>query len=119
MSLPFAGKFTLIEKDSLHPSLGTKLDPWLEEHAHLRRAIVVGNCTDLCIYQLAMYLRLRANAFGSSDVDVVVPAACVATYDMPDESAPPGVLAHEGDFFHAVFLYHLALNGVRVVKEII
>lgn len=118
-SLPFAAGFTLIEKDSLHPSIATKLDAWLEEHADLRHAIVVGNCTDLCVYQLAMYLRLRANAIGGSEVDVVVPAACVATYDTPEGSAPPGVFAHGADFFHAVFLYHLALNGVRIVKEIV
>ena len=118
MSLPFAGDFTLIEKDTLHPGLGTKLDPWLDEHADVRRAIIVGNCTDLCVYQLAMHLRMRANASGDAGFNVVVPASCTATYDLPDERAA-GALPHDGDFFHAVFLYHLALNGVRVVKEII
>jgi hypothetical protein len=27
-------------------------------------------------------------------------------------------MPHPGDFFHRVFLYHLALNGVEVVREL-
>lgn len=118
-ALPFASVFTVIEKNSLHPALGTPFDRWLEDHPEVRTAIVAGNCTDLCVYQLAMHLRLRANALNLSAVRVIVPAETVDTYDVPGEASPsPGAKIHPGDFFHRVFLYHLALNGVEVVRAL-
>jgi nicotinamidase-related amidase len=118
-SLPFSAIFTIIHKNSLHPALGTGFDNWLDEHRHVNTAIVVGNCTDLCVYQLAMHLRLRANALDYRDFQVIVPASSVDTFDIPVEAAEQsGALAHPGDFFHQVFLYHMALNGVRVVREL-
>lgn len=116
-SLPFADEFTIIPKNSLAPGFGTSFEDWLNDHQTLTTAIVVGNCTDLCVYQLAMYLRLRANALNYSAFDVIVPADCVETYDLPVASDPTGVFPHPGDFFHLIFLYHLALNGVHVVRS--
>lgn len=118
-ALPFAGLFEVVPKNSLHPGLGTGFDRWLERNGDLRTAIVVGDCTDLCVYQLAMHLRLRANALDVQGFDVWVPANAVDTYDLPLEvAAEIGAAAHPGDLFHRVFLYHLALNGVRVVREL-
>lgn len=117
--LPFSDTFTVVEKNSLDPSLGTGLESWLDSHSELEDLIVVGDCTDLCTYSSAMYLRLRANARGLKQ-RVVVPANAVQTYDMPIETAREiGALAHPGDFFHLTFLYHMALNGIRVVKSVV
>ena len=111
--LPFADLFSVIEKNSLHPAVETEFDAWLDAHPGLRTAIVVGDCTDLCVYQLAMHLRMRHNARNVAGVRVVVPADCVDTYDLPEETARvAGAMAHPGDFFHQVFLYHMALNGI-------
>lgn len=118
-ALPFSSEFTVIEKNSLHPSIGTGLERWLEHHPELRDLIVIGDCTDLCTYSLAMHLRLRANAYGLKEQRVVVPANAVDTYDMPiDTAREVGALAHPGDLFHHLFLYHMALNGVQVVRAI-
>ena len=118
-SLPFARRFTVIEKNSLHPGLNTQFDQWLEAYPALNKAIVVGNCTDLCVYALAMHLRLRANAHNQADLEVIIPANAVETYDLPGETAQKlGAPAHPGDFFHQVFLYHMALNGITVVREL-
>ena len=82
--------------------------------------IVVGDCTDLCTYNLAMHLRLRANAYGLAEQRVILPANAVDTFDMSIEAAEEvGALAHPGDFFHKVFLYHMALSGIQVVREIV
>lgn len=108
-ALPFSDSFTIFPKNSLAPGFGTGFDAWLDLSAGLRTAIVVGDCTDLCVYQLAMHLRMRANALNVSGFTVIVPADCVDTYDAPD---------HDGSFFHRVFLYHLALNGARVVASL-
>ena len=118
-ALPFADLFTVIEKNSLHPALETGFDAWLDAHPELRTAIVVGNCTDLCVYQLAMHLRLRHNASNVAGTSVIVPANAVDTYDLPPETATAiGAVPHPGDFFHQVFLYHMALNGIQVVREL-
>lgn len=115
--LPFAESMTVIEKNSLNPAIATGFDAWLDRHPEIRTAIVVGDCTDLCVYQLAMHLRLRANARNIDGFEVIVPANVVDTYDLPVEAAE-SAFAHPGDFFHQVFLYHLALNGIRVVAAI-
>jgi nicotinamidase-related amidase len=118
-ALPFADRFTVIEKNSLHPGLETGFDAWLDAHPDLRTAIVVGNCTDLCVYQMAMHLRVRHNARNMPDVSVIVPANAVDTYDLPPEAAEAlGAIPHPGNFFHQVFLYHMALNGIQVVREL-
>jgi nicotinamidase-related amidase len=116
--LPFADEFTMIPKNSLAPGFGTTFEEWLSEHPNVTTAIAVGNCTDLCVYQLAMYLRVRANAFNLAAFDVIVPADCVDTYDLPVDVAADGAMPHPGEFFHEVFLYHLGLNGVRVVRSL-
>jgi nicotinamidase-related amidase len=117
--LPFSATFTVVEKNSLHPGVETEFDAWLDRHPALRTAIVVGNCTDLCVYQLAMHLRVRHNARNVAGVRVVVPANAVDTYDLPEDAARAvGAMPHPGDFFHQVFLYHMALNGIEVVRDL-
>lgn len=118
-ALPFSDSFTVIPKNSLHPAIGTTLDGWLDARPDLRRAVVVGDCTDLCVYSAAMYLRMRANARNVHGFEVIVPAGAVDTFDLPPAVADEtGAYAHDGDFFHAVFLYHMALNGIRVVRSL-
>jgi nicotinamidase-related amidase len=116
--LPFFDQMVVHPKNSIHSGLNTGLETWLSDHPNLDTFIVVGDCTDLCTYQLAMFLRLRANAHQHQH-RVIVPANAVDTYDMPVETArQAGILPHPGDVIHALFLYHMALNGVEVVKEI-
>lgn len=118
-ALPFSDQFTIFEKNSLHPALGTGFDAWLQTRPNLRTAIVVGNCTDLCVYQLAMHLRLTHNALNTPDMRVIVPANAVETYDLPVETAAEiGGVAHPAEYFHQVFLYHMALNGVEIVRAL-
>lgn len=118
-ALPFAELFTIFEKNSLHPALGTCFDAWLDQHPRLQTAIVVGNCTDLCVYQLTLHLRLYHNARNAAGVRVIVPANAVDTYDLPPETASQiGAMPHPGEYFHQVFLYHMALNGVEIVRAL-
>ncbi len=116
--LPFFKDMEIIEKNSIHSGINTGLQRWIDAHAKITTYIVVGDCTDLCVYQLAMHLRLDANA-RQKNRSIIVPEDCVATYDMPVNIAKPlSAYAHDGDLLHMVFLYHMALNGVEVVKNI-
>ncbi len=116
--LPFADLYTIISKSSLNPFYGTSLLAWQDIHRDLSTAIVVGDCTDLCVHQAAMHLKLYANA-NNIKMRVIVPENAVQTYDLPLEtSKQPGALPHNGDIMHLLFLYHMQLNGVEVVREI-
>ncbi|MDY7040364.1 MAG: isochorismatase family cysteine hydrolase [Chloroflexota bacterium] len=118
-NLTFAERFTVIAKNSISSSVGTGLDTWLAGHPEVDTFLVVGDCTDLCTYQLATHLRLRANAKGL-DQRVIVPANCVETYDTPVTTARElGIMPHDGDLLHLIFLYHMALNGIQVVSKVV
>jgi nicotinamidase-related amidase len=119
LELEFFDQITKIPKNSISSSLDTSLSDILSRNTDLTHFIVVGNCTDLCVYQMAMYLRLDANARQDAKRRIIVPENCVATYDTGLETAKAlGAIPHPGDLFHAIFLHHLSLNGVEVVKRI-
>ncbi len=117
-ALPFFDQLTVLEKNSIDSGLDTGMDAWIAARPDLNTFIVVGDCTDLCTYQLAMHLRLFANATQKT-WRVIVPENCADTYDTPLAVAQEiGAYAHPADFFHHTFLYHMALNGIEVVKAI-
>ena len=117
-SLPFANLYQIVPKNSLDAFYGTNMRGWLDEHHDLHTAVVVGNCTDLCVYQMAMHLKLYANAYNLK-WRVIIPANAVQTYDTPLETARTlGILPHNGDVLHLLFLYHMSLNGVEIVRSL-
>ncbi len=116
--LPFFDRMILFEKNSISSGQKTGLNGWIADHPEVDTFIVVGDCTDLCVYQLAMQLRLEANAYQLRR-RVIVPEECVQTYDRSLEAARrEGGFTHPGDLMHAVFLYHMALNGIEVVQAV-
>lgn len=118
LTLPFASAFVRFPKNSLHSGIGTGLDAFLDAHPEITHRIVVGDCTDLCTYQLAMHLKLRAHAANTS-LPVILPADCVDTYDLPVQAAVTvGAKAHPAELMHLLFLYHMGCNGVRVVQRL-
>jgi len=116
--LPFSGQYLIIEKNTISSAINTGLDRWLDDHPEVTTFLVVGDCTDFCVYQLAMHLRLRANALGLRDVRVIVPQEGVDTFDIPVAVAQEiGALPHHGDLMHLVFLFSMAQNGVEIVAK--
>lgn len=117
--LPFADAITVVEKNSISPEVGTNLNEWMEEHRQVSTFLLVGDCTDLCVYTAAMWLRFQANAHNLQR-RVIVPAMGVDTFDTPVSVArQAGILAHDGDLHHVLFLHHMALNGVEVVARVV
>lgn len=118
--LAFADLFHALEKDSISSSIGTGLDVWLGENPEVTTFVITGDCTDFCIYQLAMYLRLRANVLKLRKFRAVVPLDCVDTFDVPVEVAERlGIMPHPGDLFHLIFALSMAQNGIEVVKAVV
>lgn len=117
-ALPFADRFVVIHKNSIQTFANTIAERWLDEHPEVDTFIVVGDCTDLCVYETVMELKVRANALDLPR-RVIVPANAVNTYDLPVAAAEKiGALPHDGDLLHALFLYQMALNQIEVVREI-
>lgn len=116
--LPCASHIATFEKNSLSPAYHGAFDRWIGQHPDTETFILSGNCTDLCIYTLAMHLRLSANS-ANLKRRVIVPANTVATYDLPAaEARKIGAMAHDGRLLQRVFLHHLALNGIEVVSSL-
>lgn len=116
--LPYFSQMTVLEKNSIHSGINTGLNEWMADNPEITDFIVVGDCTDLCVYQLAMQLRLEANARQLTR-RVVIPANCVDTYDLSvAAAAKTGAMPHDADLLHAIFLYHMALNGILIVHSL-
>jgi len=117
-ALPFFDEMQIFTKNSIHPAFNSGLDDWLDAHPEVDTFIVVGDCTDLCAYQSAMYLKLRANA-NQVARRVIVPAEAVQTFDTPLALAQQiGAMPHDGDLLHLIFLYSMQLNGIEVVRRV-
>ncbi|MEG2789426.1 MAG: isochorismatase family protein [Romboutsia sp.] len=71
--------------------------------------ILVGDCTDICIYQLAITLKAYFNEHNIPK-NIVVPINLVDTYDIPR--------LHCAKLLNIVFLNSMIQNGINVVKEI-
>ncbi len=118
-ALPFFDQLTIIPKNSINSGLAPGFADWVNARPQIRTWIIVGDCTDLCTHQLAMHMRLSANQQQRRGVRVVLPINGVDTYDMPVARARElGIPAHDAEFLHLVFLYHMMLNGIEVVTEI-
>lgn len=116
LSLPHGYK--LFRKNSLTPAFSYGLKEYLHRK-DIRLAIVVGNCTDLCVRELAMYLRLWANDY-QRDMRVVIPANYVETFDLPIEAAKTiGAKPHLRDVYQAWSLYEMSRNGIEVVEKVV
>lgn len=140
--LTFADRFTVFLKNTLSPIWAhreKRHEPpphthpiYPENYSHvfregfgryietngIRTAIVVGNCTDLCVRELAMFLKMWANEH-QKDMRVIIPANCVETFDLPfDVAQKLGAMPHPGDPYHIWTLYEMARNKIEIVKEI-
>ncbi|MGZ3625013.1 MAG: cysteine hydrolase family protein [Ktedonobacteraceae bacterium] len=119
VNLPFANLYKVVPKNSLNAFHGSELGEWLESHSHYSAIVIVGDCTDLCIHQMALHLKIYANEHNLK-MRVIVPENAVQTYDMSVGTANAiGALPHHGDFMHLLFLYHMQLSGVEVVREVV
>lgn len=118
-NLPFTNLYTTFQKNALSPAYDTDFDKWIKDHPEVTNFIIVGDCTDLCVYTIAMHLRMQANALQLKR-RVIVPANAVATYDMSVEKAKElGAMPHDATLLHDLFLYHMSLNAVEVYSQIV
>ena len=95
----------IIEKNSTNGFFA--LD--LEKYINLDNFIVVGCCTDICVYQFVLTLKTYFNQHNLYK-NIVVPINLVETYDIDK--------VHCGDMLNTIFLNSMIQNGINVVKKI-
>lgn len=118
-ALPFFEQIAIQEKNSINSGVNGAFVTWVKARPHIQNWIVVGDCTDLCTYQLAMYLRTTANENQQRGIRIILPEDCVDTYDLPVATAQQiGATPHSAEMLHLIFLYHMMLNGIEVVSTI-
>lgn len=96
----------VIEKNSINGFLVLN-DCILRDFNYIDNVIVVGNATDICVYQFVMTLRSYFNQYNLNK-NIIVPMNMVDTYDEPN--------SHPADLFNIVFLNSMILNGINVTK---
>lgn len=72
--------------------------------------IIIGDCTDICVYQLAITLKSYFNQ-NNINKNIIVPINLVDTYDIEN--------IHPAKLLNIVFFNSMLQNGIKVVKEII
>ena len=108
-NLSFFDEIKIYYKNSISSAYCDKFNNFLSKNPQIDTFIVLGDCTDLCVYHLASHLKLSANE-ANIKRRVIVPANLVQTYDAP---------WHDGDFYHLVFLRHMQLAAnIEVVKSL-
>jgi hypothetical protein len=114
--LPFADTFAVIHRPSVGNAIATDVEAWLRVNPDLQTIVMVGNCTDLWMYQMGTYLWLRASALQLPRYQVVVPADMARTGDLSRDAALQCLGgAHPNELFHQIFLYYLSKNNVEVI----
>lgn len=71
--------------------------------------IIIGCCTDICVYQLAISCKTWFNQHNKK-VNVIVPMTMTNTYDETE---------HPADILNQYAWYSMLKNGISVVKDII
>lgn len=117
-SLSFSKEFEIFKKNAWSPAYDTTIDEWIKQHNKIDTFIIIGDCTDICVYAMALHLRMQSFA-NNTKRRIVVPSNAVATYDMPVKKAQEiGAFPHDEALLHPLFLYHMALNAIEVIKAI-
>ncbi len=70
--------------------------------------IIVGDCTDICVYQFAITLKSYFNQ-NNINKNIIVPMNLVDTYDIAN--------VHPADLMNVVFLNSMIQNGIKVIKK--
>lgn len=117
-SLSFSKEFEKFKKNAWSPAYDTTIDSWIKHHDKIDTFIIIGDCTDICVYAMALHLRMQSFA-NNQKRKIIIPANAVATYDMSVKKAEElGAFPHPEQLLHPLFLYHMALNAIEVIKKI-
>lgn len=120
---------TLVRKDCINGFVGAitadgrnQVVDWANRH-RVRRILVVGICTDICVMDFVLtMLSARNHGLMPSVEDILVYEAGCATFDLPRDAALavglPETNAHPQNVTHYMGLYFMASRGARLVSAV-
>ncbi len=110
--------YDVVKKQTLSPFFGAwGYEDWLtkQQGRGIKKFYIVGNCTDLCVYQTAMGTKMWfAEKGDSASINVIT--NLVDTYDLPKDEAPEGVAPHPRELMNRVFFHHMTLNDINLLE---
>ena len=99
----------IIEKNSTNGFFCDDFQKFLSHNKSIDTFIIVGCCTDICVFQLATTLEAYFNSKNKASNIYVVKSLC-ETYDTE---------IHNADLMSITSLYNMKINGIRIVNEIV
>lgn len=99
----------IIGKNSTNGFFCDDFQKFLSDNKSIDTFIIVGCCTDICVFQLATTLKAYFNSKNKASNIYVVKSLC-ETYDTE---------LHNGDLMSITTLYNMKINGIEIVNEII
>ena len=102
-------KYTLFNKNCTNVLFQYDFAKWLTDNEHINTYIIVGDCTDICINQLAVGIKAMYNNCNKR-CRVIVPVEMVDTYDSD---------IHPADIMNMTSFLSMQGNGIEVVSDII
>lgn len=79
----------------------------IKKMTNLKRIIVIGCCTDICVLQAAIPIKTFLNEY-DLDVEVIVPKNATETYDAPN---------HNREEYNEIAFKLMANAGIKVVED--
>ncbi|MGE5673956.1 MAG: cysteine hydrolase family protein [Mycobacterium leprae] len=102
------GGYRRFPKRSTNGYLEPAFQAWLAENPTITNFVLVGDCTDICILQLATTLKTHFNVNGKRS-RIIVPVDAVETFDAP---------GHHGDLLHLFALINMRGNAIDLVSTL-
>lgn len=109
---PFlAYKATICPKNSVNGLFAPAFQTWLRAHSDIKKFIVTGDVTDICVDSFAKSLKAYFNQ-ENLPVRVIVPVDCVETFDLD-------ATHHNADLMNLMTIYGLRANGIEIVEKFV
>ena len=106
--LEAVGGYERIGKNSTNGFLEPAFARWLSEHEAIDRFVLIGDCTDICVLQMAQTLKAWFNR-ADRPSRLIVPVSAVETYTLGE---------HDGDLLNVMGLYLMTVSGIEIVQTI-
>ena len=100
--------YTLINKSSINGFFENNFKQFLNTNPNIDTFIVVGCCTDFCVLNFALSLKINSNATNTSR-DVIVLTDLTQTFNSP---------THNRDFWNVVSYSNMEQNGIIIAKNL-
>ena len=104
---PLSGHWFDLKKNSTNGFFQPDFLPLFQSFSSLRSVLITGCCTDICVLQFALSLKAYLNQ-NDLDIEVLVAADQVATYDSP---------IHPANDYHNWALKLMANAGIRILNS--